>query len=272
MSEEQVKLWLEQGIALATEFAPRVIGVLFIFILGRWLAGKFARIARKGMDKSKVDETLAQFGSNMVRYLVLTVAVLAALEMFGIKTTSFVAILGAAGFAVGLAMQGTLGNFSAGVMLLLFRPYNVGDVIQAGGSTGGVTNLGIFATTMQPPSGEVITVPNGAIFGGTITNYTPGEIRMAAVDVGVDYGADVDTAAKVLEEAIKDLPGVDKVAVVLTGLGASSVDFQLRLWIPNAEFAATKSAALRAAKYALDAAGIGIPYQTVDVHIVSNPS
>jgi len=267
MSEEQLKMWVEQGVALATEAAPKILGVLFIFFVGRWLAGKFAKQAQRGMERAKVDTTLSLFGANVIRYLVLTVAVLAALEMFGIKTTSFVAILGAAGFAVGLAMQGTLANFSAGVMLLMFRPYNVGDVVEGGGSVGEVVSLGIFTTVLQPPSGELITVPNGSIFGGTITNYTPVDERMVAVDVGVDYGADVDTARKVLVDAMEQVEHVNRAVVVLTGLGASSVDFQCRCWAPNGEYWGVMDAMNRAAKYALDNAGIGIPYQTIDINL-----
>jgi small conductance mechanosensitive channel len=268
MSEAQITLWLQQGIALVTEFAPRVIGVVFIFILGKWLAGRFAHLVHLGMQRGKVDPTLANFGASAVRYLILTVATLAALDMFGIETTSFVAVLGAAGFAVGLAMQGTLANFASGVLLLLFRPYGIGDIISGGGSVGAVKSLNIFTTVLQPPSGELITVPNGAIFGGTIINYTPVETRMVAVDVGVAYGADIDTARQVLIAAMETLEHVEKVAVVLTGLGASSVDFQLRCWAPNGEYWGVMDSMIRGAKYALDQAGIGIPYQTLDVNLV----
>ena len=270
MTEQQIQLWIEQGIVLARDVGPRLVGVVFIFILGKWLAGRFARLARLAMDRAKVDATLAAFAANGVRYLILTVAVLAALDMFGIETTSFVAVLGAAGFAVGLAMSGTLANFSAGVMLLLFRPYSVGDVVDAGGSVGEVMVLNIFTTVLKPPSGELITVPNGAIFGGTITNYTSAELRMVAVDVGVDYGADVDTARAVLIEAMEKIDQVARVAVVLTGLGASSVDFQLRCWAPNAVYWGVMDAMIRDAKYALDAADIGIPYQTLDVKLLKS--
>jgi small conductance mechanosensitive channel len=268
MNEEQIQMWLEQGVTMATDFGPRVLGVVVIFILGKWFAGKFAKLGRAGMDRAKVDTTLAAFFESVIRYAILTVAGLAALDMFGIETTSFVAVLGAMGFAVGLAMQGTLANFSAGVMLLLFRPYNLGDVVEGGGSIGEVVSLNLFTTVLQPPSGELITVPNGAIFGGTITNYTHGKLRMVAVDVGVDYGADLDTARKVLIEAMEKIDGVEKVVVFLMGLGASSVDFQLRCWANPDLYWDLMDEMGRTAKYALDGAGIGIPYQTVDVNLI----
>ncbi len=264
---EQLKVLFETGVELATAFAPKLIGVVFIFLIGKWLAGKFSKIAVAGMKRAKVDATLSTFFGNLVRYVVLTVAALAALEMFGIKTTSLVGILAAAGFAVGLALQGSLSNFSAGVMLLLFRPYNLGDVVNAGGSTGEIIELNLFTTVMKPPSGEVITIPNGEIFGGTITNFTPGDIRMCAVPVGVEYPADIDQTMAVLEEAAKTVADQVKVQIVLTGLGASSVDYEVRAWVPNDRWIPCHGDLLRACKYALDKAKIGIPYQTIDVNL-----
>ncbi len=272
---EQTKILMEKGVEAAIDFGPKIIGVILIFIIGKFLAGRFAKLAQKGMERAKMDETLSQFGSNMTRYFVLLITGLFCLELFGVKTTSFVAVLGALGFAVGLALQGTLANFSAGIMLLFFRPFSIGDVITAGGETGGVTALGIFSTTLETPNGIVITVPNGQIYGGTIHNYTPSDRRRVDVDLGVDYGADVDTAMKVLTEMIKGIPEVDQSRdnhVYLTALGASSVDLQVRAFATPADYWTVRQALLRGSKYALDAAGIGIPYQTIDLNIVSNPS
>jgi len=268
LNTDQLQMWIETGIGLVADFAPKVVGVLFIFIIGRFIAGKMGRLVNAAMNRAKVDATLGVFFGNLARYLILTVAALAALEMFGIKTTSIAGILAAAGFAVGLALQGSLSNFSAGVMLLLFRPYGVGDVINAGGSTGEVTELNLFTTVLVPPSGEVITIPNGAIFGGTITNFTPATLRMAAVDVGAAYDADIDKTQGALEAAIAAIPGVQKSQVVLLGLGASSVDYQLRVWVPNDQWIPVHHDVIRAAKYGLEAANIGIPYQTLDVNLI----
>ena len=270
---EQTKILMDKGIDAAVTFGPRIIGVILILLVGRWLAGRFARLASAGMERAKMDATLSQFGGNMTRYFVLLITGLFCLELFGVKTTSFVAVLGAAGFAVGLALQGTLANFSAGVMLLFFRPFSVGDYVQAGGEDGKVEALGIFSTTMSTPTGKIITVPNGAIYGGIIYNYSPTDRRRVDVTVGVAYDADIDTAQKVLTEMIKGLDVVDQTQnnqVYLVGLGSSSVDFEVRAYAHPDEYWGVREALLRGSKYALEAAGIGIPYNTIDLNIVSN--
>ena len=270
---EQTKILLDKGIDAAITFGPRVIGVILILLIGRWLAGRFARLAKAGMERAKMDATLSQFGSNMTRYFVLLITGLFCLELFGVKTTSFVAVLGAAGFAVGLALQGTLANFSAGVMLLFFRPFSVGDYVNAGGVDGCVTALGIFSTSLLTPNGTVIIVPNGSIYGGTIHNYSPSDRRRVDVVVGVAYDADIDTARKVLTEMIAGIELVDQSKdnhVYLLNLGASSVDFEVRAYAHPDEYWPVRDALLRGSKYALEAAGIGIPYQTIDLNIVSN--
>ncbi len=272
---EQTKILMEKGVEAVIDFGPKIIGVILIFIIGKFLAGRFAKLAQKGMERAKMDATLSQFGSNMTRYFVLLITGLFCLELFGVKTTSFVAVLGALGFAVGLALQGTLANFSAGVMLLFFRPFSIGDVVSAGGETGAVTALGIFSTTLQTPNGIVITVPNGQIYGGTIKNYSPTDLRQVDVAVGVAYDADIDAARAALTEMIKTIPQVDQSAnnhVYLLGLGASSVDFEVRALAHPDDYWAVRDALTRGAKYALEAAGIGIPYQTIDLNIVSNAS
>lgn len=227
------------------------------------------------MERAKIDATLSQFGANMTRYFLLLITGLLCLELFGVKTTSFVAVLGALGFAVGLALQGTLANFSAGVMLLFFRPFAVGDVVNAGGEEGQVKALGIFSTTLVTPNGIMITVPNGQVFGATIKNYTPEDRRRVDVTVGVAYGADLDAARAALTEMIKGIAQVDQTRdnhVYLLGLGASSVDLEVRAYAAPEDYWATRDALLRGSKYALEAADIGIPYQTIDLNIVSNPS
>lgn len=272
---EQTKILMDKGIDAAIDFGPKIIGVVLIVLVGRWLAGRFSMLADKGMQRAKMDATLSQFGANITRYFVLLITGLFCLELFGVKTTSFVAVLGALGFAVGLAMQGTLANFSAGVMLLFFRPYSVGDVVSVGGQEGKVTGLGIFSTTLGIPNGTVVTVPNGQIFGGVIKNYTPTDRRRVDVGVGVAYDADTDTVKEILAKVIAGIPEVDQSqanAVVLTGLGASSVDFQLRAFTTPADYWGVHEALLRGSKYALEAAGVGIPYQTIDLNIVSNAS
>lgn len=274
MDAGNAQIWIETGLEYGVQYGMSVIQVIFIFIVGKWLAGKLSKVAVNAMERGKVDTTIAHFGGTIIRYLILTVTVMAILNVFNVETTSLVAVLGAAGFAVGLAMQGTLSNFSSGVMLLLFRPFSIGDVIEAAGVTGMVQKLGIFSTVLMTPDQIKITVPNGQIYGGTIKNMTgPDKLRFVMVDVGVAYDGDVDQAKAVLETMLRAVPGVlpDKpVSAYLLGLGASSVDFSLRTFCWDADFWDVREAMLRGAKYALAEADIGIPYQTLDINIVGS--
>jgi len=272
MDAAQVQGYIDTAVTMVVEYAPRVLGVVVIFVIGRWLASKVGKLVGVAMRKAKLDETLSRFGSNMSRYFVLLVTGLACLELFGIKTTSFVAVLAAAGFAVGIALQGSLGNFASGVMLLIFRPFSVGDVISAGGETGGVVSLGMFATTLQTPDFKVITVSNGAVTGGNITNYTTFPQRRVDAGVGVAYDAEPQKVKEVLKKMLDAIPEVDSskgVNVVLTGLGASSVDYQMRAYCEHADYWTVLEKMNEGAWYALTEADMGIPYQTLDINIVS---
>ena len=271
---EQTQLLLDKGVDALMAFGPKVILGILVLIIGRVIAARVGSLAAAAMRRGKMDETLSTFGGNMARYFVLLVVGLALLELFGIKTTSFVAVLGALGFAVGLALQGSLSNFSSGVMLLFFRPFSVGDVIEAGGVVGGVKTLGIFSTTLLTPDNVFITVPNSQIYGGVIKNMTNQDKRRVDIGVGVDYAAEPDKAKKVLLDMLKGLPEVlDDPGndVYLIGLGASSVDFQMRAWCKPADYWTVREKLQRGAWYALAEAGIGIPYQTIDLNIVSQP-
>ncbi|MCO4771936.1 MAG: mechanosensitive ion channel [Deltaproteobacteria bacterium] len=274
MTPEQIQGYVDTGVKMAVEYAPRVVAVVFIIIIGRWLAGKIAKLAGAAMRKAKLDEMLASFGENVVRSFGLLITVLFCLEMFGIKTTSFVAVLAAAGFAVGMALQGSLGNFAAGVLLLIFRPFKIGDVINAGGATGGVTAVGIFATTLQTPDFQVITVANGSITGGNIVNYTNFPKRRVDVNVGAAYDAEPLKVKEVLNKMMGGIPEVlndEGIVTVLTGLGASSVDYQMRAYCEHDDYWTVLEKMNQGAWYALNEADIGIPYNTLDVHIVSEP-
>ena len=271
---DQGQIWLEKGIELAVEFGPRVLGVIFIFILAKWLGGKLGKLTTAGVRKGGLDEILADFAGSVVRYLILLVGVLAALGMFGIETTSFVAVLAAAGFAVGLALQGTLSNFSAGVMLLIFRPFDKGDVVDAGGVAGKVEILGLFSTTLCTPDNVLITVPNGQVYGAVIKNMTRKPLRRVDVMVGVAYDADVDQAKKIMIDVCS---GIEMVVAepapdaYLKELGANSVDFQVRAWAEPADYWAVREQLLRRSKQALDAAGVGIPFPQLDLHVQQLP-
>ncbi len=261
---------IEMGKEYVVPYGTRVIGVLVLLFIAWIIARWISSITRKGMERAKIDTTLTKFASNMVRWLVLILAGLACLSVFGIQTTSFAALIGAAGLALGLAFQGTLGNMSAGVMLLVFRPFKVGDAVNIGGETGLVNEVGLFTTEIDTFDNRRFIIPNGEIFGTTIENITYHPRRRADVAVGVEYGADIDKTREVLEAAANRVPGrlEDPAPVVfLSELGGSSVDWSVRVWAPTADFGAVKQATIREVKNSLDEAGIGIPYPTMDVNL-----
>jgi len=239
------------------------------FIVGKMVAGMVQRAA----GKAKVDLTLSRFFGKLVYYAVLILGVTFALSKFGIEMTSFAAILAAMGFAVGMAMSGTLGNFANGVMLLIFRPFDVGDVISAAGVTAKVNAIELFTTTLDTPDNRRIIVPNSAIYGGTIENITHHPERRCDVNVGCDYGADLDKTREILEKAAESLDELmikgegRGYQVFLIDLGDSSVNWVVRFWTTGADFWVAKEKLTRAVKQHLDEAGIGIPFPQMDVHL-----
>ena len=190
--------------------------------------------------------------------------------VFGIETTSFAAVIGAAGLAIGLAFQGTLSNFAAGMMLLIFRPFKVGDVVTVDGHTGKVAELELFTTELTTPDNRRLIVPNNKIFGSTIENITHHPIRRVDVPVGVDYTAGIDQVREILEQVPPRIPGVledPSYQIFLKELGASSVDWVVRVWCKTEDFWDVHQATIRSTKMALDAEGIGIPFPQLDVHL-----
>ncbi len=257
-------------IPLVTTWAMRIVGVVVFLVVAWIVAGWVARRVRRGMERRKIDPTLTGFVGSTSRWLIILAAVIAALGIFGVETTSFAAILGAAGLAVGLAFQGSLANFAAGVLLLVFRPFKIGDVIAAGGVTGCVDSIGLFTTTLDSFDNRRLVVPNKAVFDGTIENTTFHDTRRMDVEVGVAYGAPLDRTREVLEAVVAKAEGrieEPASAVVLVGLGANSVDWALRIWCRTEDYWAVKERVTREVKLALDAAGIGIPFPQLDVHL-----
>lgn len=247
--------------------ALKALAMLFIAYL---IAGWARRVTTGTLTKAKFDLTLTKFLSNLVRWAILILAIVAILGMFGFQTASFAAVIGGSALAIGLAFQGSLSNMAAGVMLLVFRPYKVGDFINAGGVAGTVNEIELFTTTLDTPDNRRIIVPNSSIFGATIENVTHHPTRRVDVNVGVSYGADIDTTREVLMKAASSIEGrlTEKEPVVyLTGLGASSVDWVIRIWANTGDFWPVKERLTRAAKYALDEADISIPFPQMDVHL-----
>ncbi len=261
---------IEDLMPVLTTWGIRIIGALVALII-TWIVAAWIRGAtRKGLNKAGVDATLTKFFSNVARYAVLAAAVVAILGIFGIETTSFAAILGAAGLAIGLAFQGTLGHLASGVMLLIFRPFKVGDVVRAAGETGKVDEISLFVTTIDTPDNRRIIIPNSAVAGGVIENITHHPKRRCDVDVGTDYGADLQKTREVLETAIRatdNLLDGETHSVVLTGLGDSSINWSVRVMVATGDFWGVKEQLTANVKNKLDEAGIGIPFPQMDVHL-----
>jgi small conductance mechanosensitive channel len=260
---------------LATAWGLKLIGAIAILLIGRWIAGWTRRLVRRVMTRGDLDATLVPFVAGMVYYLILAFVAVAALGMVGVQTASMVAVLGAAGLAVGLALQGTLSNFAAGVMLLIFRPFRVGDYIEAGGTAGTVSSVGLFATTLNTPDNVRIVVPNGTVYGNTIKNYAANETRRNDMVVGISYDDDIGQAIDAVRKVLRDDPRVltDPAPVVaVSGLGDSSVDIVVRPWCKKEDYWDLRFHLMQALKEQLEAAGCSIPYPQRDVHLFQAPS
>ena len=261
---------LETLKVIATEYALKVVGVVVVFIVASWLSKKLQKLVVGIAEKRKLDLTIGRVLGTLVRTGIMAFAVISILGVFGIETASFAVVLGAAGLAIGLAFQGSLGNLSAGVMLLIFRPFKVGDVITVAGTTGKVYEISLFTTLLDTPDNRRIIVPNGTIFGSTIENITHHATRRADINVGADYGASLEETRDVLLKAAATVEGGlsdPAPAVVCTGLGDSSVDWQVRIWCNTADTLGVIELGTRVVKNALDEAGIGIPFPQMDVHL-----
>ncbi len=255
---------------LLQDYGLPLLWALIIMIVAFMLAGIANRTVRKSLSKAKVDETLGRFFGKMVKYLVLILGVIVAMGKMGIEVTAFAAILASVGFAVGMALSGTLGHFASGVMLLIFRPFKVGDVVSAGGVTGKVYEISLFTTALDTPDNRRIIVPNGAIYGSTIENISFHDTRRVDIAVGVDYSADIDKTREILDGAAKSVKGIltnPAHAIVLGDLGDSAVTWTVRVWCNAADYWGIKELTTHAVKKHLDDAGIGIPFPQMDVHV-----
>lgn len=261
---EMLQFW-----ALNVLLAAAILG------LGWWAAALARRLIRRFCDAKDLDKALAGFFSSIVYYLLIAVAVVAALSKLGVPTTSVVALLGAAGLAVGLALQNSLSNFAAGVMLLLFRPFRIGDFIEAGGTSGIVEGIDLLTTNLKTPDGKKVIVPNGAILAGVITNVTAYNTRRVDWSFAIGYNDDLDSARAVIagvldadDRILRDpAPTID-----LERLGDSSVDFVVRAWVAKEDWWAVNCAIREQVKKAFDAKGITIPFPQRGIHVFQQAS
>jgi len=255
---------------LITQWGLKVMGAIALLVVGRWVAGRVRRVLRALLAKADVDATLIPFVSSLAYWGILAIVGVAVLGMVGIHTASLLAVVGAAGLAIGLAMQGTLSNLAAGVMLLIFRPFNVEEFVDIGGTSGTVKAIGLFSTTMNTSDNIQIIVPNSKVFGGTIKNFSANPTRRLDLVVGISYDDDIgvarDTILSVLAQ--DDRVMADPEPLVEVGeLGDSSVNLLVRPWSRREDYWALKCYLLRALKERLEAAGCSIPYPQQDVHL-----
>lgn len=262
----------EKAMELFQDYAMPLVWAILIFIIGRIVARMITNGVGRMMTKSNVDETLIKFGKNMIYIALMIFVILAALGKLGIETTSFAAIIAAAGLAIGLSLQGTLGNFASGVMLIMFRPFKVGDFVEAGGVAGVIEEIQIFSTKMKSGDNKEITVPNGQIVGSTITNFSAKETRRVDMVIGVGYNDDLKKVRAVLEDILSKDERVLKdpaPTIGLVELGESSVNFVVRPWVKSGDYWPALFGLQEEIKLRFDAEGISIPYPQRDLHIVS---
>ena len=269
MGNIDVEKWMDKFIEFGSEYGLKVIGAIIIWIVGSWVIKKIKKLLVKAMDKFDYDESLERFLSNLIVGVLKILLVVIILGNLGVETTSFAAILAAGGLAVGLALQGSLSNFAGGVLLLIFKPYKIGDFIEAQGEMGTVKEIEIFTTKLNTPDNKEVIIPNGAPSNGNITNYSTEKTRRIDITMGVSYDADIKQAKDLLMKILTDNPKVlkDPAPMILLGeLADSSVNFKMRPWVLSDDYWDVYFEVMEASKIELDKAGIEIPYPQMDIH------
>lgn len=262
----EILAYLEHALRM---YALNVVWAILIFIIGRWAAKAIAAFARKMMQKRKVDEMLGRFIGNVLYALILVAVIIAAVGQLGVETTSLVAIIGAAGLAVGLALQGSLSNFASGVMIIIFRPFKVADYVGVAGEEGLVREVSIFTTTLVTLDNRVVVIPNGSITAGSIINFTAEEKRRIDLVFGISYGDDIKHAKDVMMDVLRSDERILKDPAPKVGvleLADSSVNFAVRPWVKTADYWDVYFATVERMKQRLDAENITIPFPQRDVH------
>jgi small conductance mechanosensitive channel len=265
--------WAEVWTMIQTtgvDFGINLITAIVIFFVGKWVVNLVVKGLLKAMQKSEVDTTLRRFVANLARMLLMLFVIIAAIGALGVKTASLVALIGAAGLAVGLALQGSLSNFAAGVLIVMFRPYKVGDWIEGGGVSGSVEEVQILTTVLKTGDNKRVIIPNSQIMGTTITNYSANDTRRVDLVVGVSYSDDLDKVRKELQDLVAaddrilDDPAV---TIAVSELADSSVNFVLRPWVKTADYWGVYFGLTEAVKKRFDEVGISIPFPQQDVYV-----
>lgn len=267
---DSVVQWINDNQDMLIEFSIKFIIAIAILIAGKIVANMVTGVMTKNMRKREVDGAVISFVGAILKTIIFIAAIMMALSHVGVETTSFIAILGAAGLAIGLALQGSLSNIASGVLLIMFRPIRAGEYVEAGGVGGTVEEINIFQTVMKTPDRKVVFVPNSGIIGGPIINYTREELRRIDMVIGVSYNANLQHVKKVLMDVITSDERVLKdpePVVTVTNLGESSVDFNVRPWTANADYWPTRWDLLERIKDRFDEEGIAIPFPQMSVHM-----
>jgi small conductance mechanosensitive channel len=255
---------------LVTIYGIKVIAAIAIFVVGRWVAKGFRKLVRNVMARRSIDPTIVGFVGNLTYVLLLTFVVVAALGQLGIQTTSFIAILGAAGLAIGLALQGSLANFAAGFLMIIFRPFKVGDLIEGAGTMGTVEEIQIFTTLLKTPDNKTVIVPNSKMTSDNIVNYTAKGTRRVDMIVGIGYESDIDKAKEIMEDIAASDDRVLKdpaTTIAVVELADNSVNFVFRPWANASDYWNVWFDLTEQVKKRFDEAGISIPYPQRDIHV-----
>lgn len=270
-TQQQITDLITQLSPMLLEYGLQIIGAILILLVGNWLANKLAKKVEKSASSSeKIDDTLTPVLSKITKVLVMIITILAVLNQFGVQTASVIAVLGAAGLAVGLALQGTLSNVASGVMLLVFRPFEVGQVAEVNGGVFIVDEIGLFMTRMHTFDNINVYMPNSRVWGSEIRNYSQNETRRVDLNVGIGYDDDIDTAMAAIREVLEAderILAEPEPLLAVESLGDSSVNIMARGWANTPDWFNTKLDLTRAVKLKLDEIGINIPYPQRDVHL-----
>ena len=262
--------WIDSGYNFIIEFGPKVIGAILIWIIGSWVIKMLLKTVKKVMAKGDYDESLSKFLLNLINWILKIVLIIVVLGTVGVETTSFAAILAAAGLAIGLALQGSLGNFAGGVLIMIFKPIKIGDLIEAQGEIGVVKEFEIFTTKLIGLSNKEIIIPNGSLSNGNIVNYTTQGTRRVDLVFGVSYDADIKQTKDVLSKVLAAHPLIMKdpaPTIALSELADSSINFVVRPWCKTEDYWTVFFDVTEQVKEALDVAGIEIPYpHQVEIH------
>lgn len=271
VSTDEVSGYVDTAVEMVMLYLPKAMLAIIVLLIGLWIIKRVVTLMAKGMERSKTEPTLARFLTSLVSIGLKALLLISVASMIGIATTSFIAILGAAGLAIGLALQGSLANFAGGVLVLMFRPYKVGDYIEAQGVGGTVTAIQIFNTIINTPDNKRIIVPNGSISNGIITNYSAEATRRVDFVFGIGYGDDIGKAREVigrLVEADERIFSDPAPQIVVSNLGDSSVDITVRVWANAADYWGIKFELTERVKLTFDEEGISIPFPQRDVHVI----